>query len=154
MKHRRQLLLDIRQEDRAIHRAVDNHGRDQAIVTKRRHECGGLPVAVWHLRDEPLPATTAAVTAAHVRGSPILSMKTNRRESRLGISACQAARRYWTSGRSWSAARLQGPQRSPERRRAQRHVQFLAQFIERRVRSLGNQLLQPICVSLPLRPAS
>lgn len=54
-------LFDIGLEHLAVHRSFEQEGRGHTIMAQRRDECGGLPVAVQHLLDQPLALWRAAV---------------------------------------------------------------------------------------------
>jgi hypothetical protein len=64
---RRQRLLDIGEEARAVDRAVEDAGRADAVVAQRGQEGRGLPVAMRHGSYQPLPAPGAAVPPAGAR---------------------------------------------------------------------------------------
>ena len=59
-------LLDIGQEGRAIHRAVDHVRCCDAIDAQGGHEGERLPVAVGHLGNQPLAPRSAAVEPGHL----------------------------------------------------------------------------------------
>jgi hypothetical protein len=63
---RRQDLLDISQGRRAIHRAVDDIGRREAIDAERGDKRQRLPVAVGHAGDEALTARRSPVVPGHL----------------------------------------------------------------------------------------
>ena len=65
-------LLDIGEERRAIHGAVDDVGRSDAIDAQRGNERHRLPMAMRHLRNQALAARTAPVVADHLGGDRCL----------------------------------------------------------------------------------
>lgn len=46
-------MFDIGQEDRAIHRTVNDHGRGETLVAQSGDERGRLPMAVRNRADQP-----------------------------------------------------------------------------------------------------
>lgn len=58
-------LFDIGQEGLAIHRAVQNKRRDQAVGAQSRGECCRLPVSMWNGRTTSLAAWRAPVKPRH-----------------------------------------------------------------------------------------
>src|SRR5450432_2736243 len=87
----------------SIHRAIDDIGRGHAIEPQGSDERQRLPVTVWHARDQPLAARTAAVVTDHFRRDRgLVNEHQARRLKRrlLGFQRGAAA----TSGRSCSAA--------------------------------------------------
>jgi hypothetical protein len=82
---RRQNLLDIGEECRAIHRAIDDIGSRETIGAQAGDERHRLPVAVRHLGDEALATRTAPVVASHFRrdGRLVDEHETSRLERRL-----------------------------------------------------------------------
>jgi len=67
-KGRSQTLFDIGPERLTVHRAFKHERRAHAVVTQRRDECRGLPVAVQHLHDQALSARGTAVEASDIAG--------------------------------------------------------------------------------------
>ena len=67
---RRQHLLDIDEEGFAIHRAIENEGRDKAIKAQSGGEGGGLPMAEGCLADQPLSLSASATNADHLGRGP------------------------------------------------------------------------------------
>ena len=63
-------LFDIGEKGLAVHRAVEDHGRSNAVVTQRGCEGGGFPVAMRHGGAASLASGRATVKARHlgVRG--------------------------------------------------------------------------------------
>ena len=64
----RQELFGPRPEGLAIHRAVQRHGRVEAIAAQGRDEGGGAPMAVRGFGQKPFAYGTTPVTAHHVGG--------------------------------------------------------------------------------------
>ena len=67
---RQQTLFDIGQEAGAVDRAVEDARSGHTVVTQRRHEGEGLPVAVRPFRPQPLAPGAPAMAAGHVRLGP------------------------------------------------------------------------------------
>ena len=59
-------LLDVGQERRSVHRAVDDVGGREAIDAQAGDERHRLPVAVRNLGDQPLANWAASVLAHHL----------------------------------------------------------------------------------------
>src|SRR5215831_20909360 len=54
-QRRRQALLQIFDEDCAVHRAIDDERSGEAIKPKPGHKCYRFPVAPWNAADDPPP---------------------------------------------------------------------------------------------------
>src|SRR4029077_18712118 len=63
-------LPDVGQEPRAIDRPVEQAGGLDGVLAQRSQERRGLPMTVWDLGKEPLPARRPAVRARHVGLGP------------------------------------------------------------------------------------
>ena len=66
-------LFDIGEKGLAVHRAVEDHGRGDAVVTQRGREGGGFPMAVGHGGAASFASGRTPVKAGHlgVRGGLI-----------------------------------------------------------------------------------
>jgi hypothetical protein len=64
---RNQLLLDIGEEDAAIHGTIDDHRSGDAGGSQCTDKRGRLPVTIRNLADHPLTSEGAALPAAHHR---------------------------------------------------------------------------------------
>ena len=97
-----QHVLHIGQEGRAVHGAVEHHGRGHAVQPKRADEGGGLPMTMGHRGTAPLAAP--AIAPRHFgRGAGFVDDDQSLRlQVRLGSN--QARRRRTTSGRCCSLA--------------------------------------------------
>jgi hypothetical protein len=62
-----QHLLDIGEERRPIHRAVDDIGRREAIDAQRSDKGQRFPMAVRYIPDEAYPARGESVVPDHLR---------------------------------------------------------------------------------------
>nr|CAJ30105.1 putative transposase [Magnetospirillum gryphiswaldense MSR-1]CAM78012.1 transposase [Magnetospirillum gryphiswaldense MSR-1] len=67
---RSQDLLDIGQEDRAIHRLVDDEGGGDSVMPERPDEGGHFPMTVRHRSQQPLTARRPSVAPGHVGRCP------------------------------------------------------------------------------------
>lgn len=63
-------LFDPSQKDRAVHRAIYGHRRDNLVMTQRGDEGHGLPMPMRRMADQALAARTSTVTAYHVGCRP------------------------------------------------------------------------------------
>ena len=86
---RRQDLLDISQERRPIHRAVDDIGRREAIDAERGDKRQRLPVAVRHAGDEALAARRSPIVPDHLRRDRGLVDEDKTRRTQLGLLGFQ-----------------------------------------------------------------
>ena len=62
--------LHVGAEDDAVHGAIDDKGRDDAVMTQASDEGGRLPVSVGYPTDQSLSASASAVAACHVGLGP------------------------------------------------------------------------------------
>src|ERR1700730_12336530 len=64
-------LLDVRQENGAIHRAIDHERGDDPVMAQAGDKGGPFPMSVWHRCNQSLAAQAAASDPHHVcaRGS-------------------------------------------------------------------------------------
>lgn len=70
---RRQDLLHIGQEGRAVHGAIQDHRRRHAAQPEGADEGGGLPVSVWHRRPASLTTGRPAAQPGHLcRGAGLV----------------------------------------------------------------------------------
>ena len=67
LQRRHQHLLDIGEEGWAIHGAIDHIRRGHTVDAQGGNQRQRLPVAVRHLRDQPLAQRSAAVEPGHLR---------------------------------------------------------------------------------------
>jgi len=67
---RRQHVLDVGQEAASIDWPLEDEGCLNAVVAQSGEEGQGAPAAMWHLGDQALAATTAAVATRHVGLGP------------------------------------------------------------------------------------
>src|SRR5829696_10127215 len=91
----------------------------------------------------------------------VSSIKTSRSGDRPACNTRHSARRWAMSGRSCSAAlstffqgQLQLVQRHAERLARQLRLQFVFEFLQRQVRTLGDQMLNLIAIGVPLGNAT
>ena len=69
---RNEYLLDVDEENLAIDRAIDDEGSLDAVVAQGSDEGQGLPVPMWRIGLETLPALSPATQRRHVRLDPRL----------------------------------------------------------------------------------
>lgn len=62
-------LLDVSEESRTVHRAVEQHGRGETTEPEARGEGCGFPMPVWDGRAAAHAALGASAQARHLRGS-------------------------------------------------------------------------------------
>ena len=86
-ERRQQTLFDIGQKAGAIQRAIEDTRSGHAVVTQRRHEGEGLPVAVRAGRAQPLAPGAAAMTAGHVGLGPGLIQEHEAPRVKLALRA-------------------------------------------------------------------
>ena len=77
--------LGIGGEGVAVHRAVDDHGRGQAVEAQARDERRRLPVAMRNRGAAALAAWAAAAQAGHLGGRPGLVDEDELRRVELGL---------------------------------------------------------------------
>jgi hypothetical protein len=65
---RYQALLQIGEEDFAVHGLIDDERSRDAILAQCRHEGRGLPMPMRHIGNEPLSSPTTATKSGHVGG--------------------------------------------------------------------------------------
>jgi hypothetical protein len=70
LERRRQLLLDVAEKHRPVHRAVDDGGGREASQPQRADEGRRLPVAVRDVADDALTAKGPAVQPSELRMGP------------------------------------------------------------------------------------
>jgi hypothetical protein len=70
LERRRQLLLNVAEEHRPVHRTVDHGGRCEAAQSQRADEGRRLPVAVRHAGHDALAAKGPAVQPSELRMGP------------------------------------------------------------------------------------
>lgn len=67
---RRQLGGDIELEDLAIHRTVEDQGRDDAVMAQAGNKGGGPPMAMRGAPDQAFATATASMAAVHIGLGP------------------------------------------------------------------------------------
>ncbi len=68
VKDRRRKLLDLGAKGPTGHRAVQHQRGDDPVLAQPGDKAGGLPMPVWHGRDQALIRRTATVATGHVGG--------------------------------------------------------------------------------------
>ena len=72
MQGRDELLLDVGEEQLAVHRAVDYQRGGDSVAAQAGDERRRLPMAVRNLGDQAFPARRAAALTRHLRTSASL----------------------------------------------------------------------------------
>ena len=65
-------LFDIGEKGVAVHRAVEDHGRSDPVVTQRGGEGGGFPMAMGHGGAASVRADAATLSQTKLRLAPTI----------------------------------------------------------------------------------